>query len=83
MSMRRIIALVVGLAVDTREPAKDSLLCHRLDIAVYSSSSDLGLMDPDFIKNIIRREVSAGTGRTDDITILVGSHICLIMYKST
>jgi Ser/Thr protein kinase RdoA (MazF antagonist) len=79
MSMRRIIALIVGLAIDAREPAKDSLFCHRLDIAVHSGPSDFWLLDPDLIKNIIRREVSASTGCTDDITILVGSHIPLIM----
>ncbi len=75
MSMCRVIALIVGLAVDPWEPAEHSLLCHRLDITIDGRSPDFWLLDPDLIEYIIRREMSAGTGRTDDITILVGSHI--------
>jgi hypothetical protein len=81
--MCRIIALVVGLAIDPWEPTKYTLLCHGLDIAIDGSSTDLRLLDLDLIIYIIRREVSASTGCTDDVTILVGSHIPLIMIINT
>jgi hypothetical protein len=79
MRVRRIIALIVGLAVDPRESTEYSLLGHRLDIAIDGCSSDLRLLYLDLIIYIIRREMSAGTSCTDDVTILMGSHMSLIM----
>ena len=75
MSVRRIIALIVGLAVDPWEPTEYSLLSHCLDIAIDGCSPDFWLLNSHLIENIIRREMPASTGRTDDIAILVGSHI--------
>jgi hypothetical protein len=69
-----IVALIVGLAVDPREPPEYPLFSHTLDIAIDRSTTDLGLSDPHLVKDIIRREMTTGTGITDDITVLVGAH---------
>ena len=72
--MGLIVALIVGLAVDPREPPEYPLLSHTFDIAVDSSTSDLGLLDLDLVEDIISREMTTGTGITDDLTVLVGAH---------
>jgi hypothetical protein len=79
MSMCRIIALVVGLAIDPWESTEHSLLSHGFNIAIDGCSPDFWCLELDLIIDIIRREMSAGTSRTDDVTILMGSHIPLIM----
>jgi hypothetical protein len=72
--MCRIIALIVGLTIDTWKSTKYSFFGHGFDIAVYSRSPNLGFTNLDLIIDIIRREMSASAGSTDDITILVSSH---------
>ena len=74
MCMGLIVALIVGLAVDPREPPEYPLLSHTFDIAVDSSTSDLGLLDLDLVEDIICREMTTGAGITDDLTVLVGAH---------
>ncbi len=74
MSMRGIIALIVCLTIDTWESSQYSFFSHCFDISIYRSSSDFWLSGLDLIEYVIRREVSASTGRTYDITILMGSH---------
>ena len=72
--MGLIVALIVGLAVDPREPSEYFLLSHTFDIAIDGSTSDLGLIDLDLVEDIICREMTTGTGITDDLTVLVGAH---------
>ena len=84
--MCSIVALIVGLAVDTRKTPEESLFCHTLDIAVDSSSSDFWLLFSDFLEYIISREMTTRTGITDDVAVLVGTHRSIMrknMEKAT
>ncbi len=80
--VRSIIALIVGLAIDTRKTSQESLFCHTFDIAIDSRSTYFWFHFSYFLKNIVSREVSTRTGITDDITVLVGAHMLSIMRKN-
>lgn len=69
-----IVALVVGLAIDTGESTENALFCHRLDIAVDGCTTDFWLLFFYLSKDIVRREMPTGAGITDDIAVLVRSH---------
>ena len=72
--MGRIVALVVGLAVDPWKTSEYPLFRHTLDVAVDSSTSDFWLLYSDLVEDIVGREMTTGTGITDDITVLVSAH---------
>ena len=81
MCMSWIITFIIRLAIDSRETTKNTLLCHTFDISIYGSSTDFWLFDANLIKNIISGKMSTSTGITDDITILMSSHMSLLWEK--
>ncbi len=81
MSMSRRITFIVCFAIDTRKTTDQSLFRHSFNISINSSSSDFGILHSNLIINILSGEMSTFTGITDDITVLVLSHIS-IMRKS-
>lgn len=72
--MGLIVALIVRLAVDPGEPPEYPLLSHTLDIAVDRSTTDFWFLYSHLVEDIISREMTTGTGITDDLTVLVGAH---------
>lgn len=77
MRVGSTVTLIVGLSVDPWETAEHPFFCHRFDISIDGSSSDLRLSRTDFFVDVIRREVTTLTGCTDDVTVLVFSHSSL------
>ena len=74
MCMRGCIALIIGLSIDSRKSPQSSLFGHRFDISIDSRSTDFWLMDANFFIDIISGEMTAFTGITDDIAILMLAH---------
>jgi hypothetical protein len=72
--MSCVVALIVGLAVDTRKTPEESLFCHGFYITVYCSTSDFRFHSFYLVEDIISREMTTRTGITDDVAVLVGTH---------
>lgn len=79
--MSFVVAFIVGFPIDSWETPEHSLLCHSLYIAIYGRATNLWGFFFDYLKDILRGEMSAFTGIADDISVLVRAHT-LIMRKT-
>lgn len=78
MCMCCVVALVVGLAIDTRKASEESLFRHGFYITVYGGSSNLVFLSTHFLKYIISREVTTSTGIADYVAVLMGTHTSIM-----
>ena len=81
MCMSCIIALVVGLAIDTRKTPEESLFCHAFDIAVDGCTTNFWFLSAYFLEYIVSRHMTTGTRITDDVSVLVGAHTSIMRKK--
>jgi hypothetical protein len=82
MGMSRRVTLIIRLTIYPRESSDHPFFCHRFNISVDGRASDLRISLLHFIKDILSGEMPTLARITDDVSVLVFSHIGNIMINN-